>query len=102
VLYRITILTEISLTDDDDFIYLCKMLRYFLIGMAIYIGYRFLFEFLLPMIKTTRQVKKQFDAVREQQEEILRQQTNQRQQKQPGKSASRSDDDDYIEFEEIK
>jgi hypothetical protein len=79
------------------------MLRYFLIGMAIYIGYRFLFEFLLPMIKTTRQVKKQFDAVREQQEEFLRHQASQHQQKKPGKSAAnRSADDDYIEFEEIK
>ena len=77
------------------------MLRYFLIGMAIYIGYRFLFEFLLPMIKTTRQVKKQFDAVREQQEAFFKQQTNQ-QQKKPEKSAARSADDDYIEFEEIK
>jgi hypothetical protein len=88
--------------DDYDFIYLCKMLRYFLIGMAIYIGYRFLFEFLLPMIKTTRQVKKQFDAVREQQEAFFKQQTNQQQQKKPEKSATRSADDDYIEFEEIK
>jgi len=70
--------------------------------MAIYIGYRFLFEFLLPIIKTTRQVKKQFDAVRQQQEEFLRQQTNQHQQKYPGKSSSHSADDDYIEFEEIK
>ncbi len=79
------------------------MLRYFLIGMAIYIGYRFLFEFLLPMIKTTRQVKKQFDAVREQQEAFFKQQTNQQQQqKKPEKSANRSADDDYIEFEEIK
>jgi Sec-independent protein translocase protein TatA len=78
------------------------MLRYFLIGMAIYIGYRFLFEFLLPIIKTTRQVKKQFDAVREQQEEFLRKQTNQHQPKKSEKSATRSADDDYIEFEEIK
>lgn len=70
--------------------------------MAIYIGYRFLFEFLLPMIKTTRQVKKQFDAVREQQEAFFKQQTNQQQQKKPEKSATRSADDDYIEFEEIK
>jgi len=96
------ILTENSLTDDSDFIYLCTMLRYFLIGMAIYFGYRFLFEFVLPMIKTTRQVKKQFDAVREQQEAFFKQQSNQDQPKKSEKSATRSADDDYIEFEEIK
>jgi hypothetical protein len=54
------------------------------------------------MIKTTRQVKKQFDAVREQQEAFFKQQSNQDQPKKSEKSATRSADDDYIEFEEIK
>jgi hypothetical protein len=57
------------------------------------------------MIKTTRQVKKQFDAVREQQQEFFRQQTEQQSAeptKQATKKNARSKDDDYIEFEEIK
>ncbi len=57
------------------------------------------------MIKTTRQVKKQFDAVREQQQGFFRQQ-NAQQSAQPTSQASKKaapgSDDDYIEFEEIK
>jgi Sec-independent protein translocase protein TatA len=80
------------------------MLRYILIGFAIYFGYRFLFDFLLPLIKTTRQVKKQFDAVKEQQQEFFRQQSRQQQQRQPesAKKSASAADDDYIDFEEVK
>ena len=98
-------MTSISQEDDFNFIYLCYMLRYLLWGFLIYFGIRFLLDFVIPMIKTTRQVKKQFDAVREQQQEFFRQQTEQ-QSAQPAKQATkknaRSKDDDYIEFEEIK
>jgi hypothetical protein len=60
--------------------------------------FRFLFDFIIPVVKTTKQVKKQFDAVREQQ-----QQFNQQQQSQPStKFTSTVDKDDYIEFEEVK
>jgi Sec-independent protein translocase protein TatA len=79
------------------------MLRYMLIGFAIYFGYRFLFEFLLPVIKTTRQVKRQFDAVKEQQQEFFRQQSRQQQaQPETQKKSNAPTDDDYIDFEEIK
>jgi len=91
--------------DDFNFIYLCNMLRYLLWGFLIYFGIRFLLDFVIPMIKTTRQVKKQFDAVREQQQEFFRQQ-NAQQSAQPTRQATKknasSTDDDYIEFEEIK
>ena len=61
--------------------------------------FRFLFDFIIPVVRTTKQVKKQFDAVREQQQ----QQFYQQQQSQPSsKSASSVDKDDYIEFEEVK
>jgi hypothetical protein len=49
-----------------------------------------------------RQVKKQFDAVREQQEAFFKQPNNQHEPKKSEKAATRSADDDYIEFEEIK
>jgi ATP/ADP translocase len=43
------------------------MLRYLLLAFTIYFAYRFIVNFLIPVVKTTRQVKKQFDSVREQQ-----------------------------------
>ena len=48
--------------------------------------------------KTTKQVKKQFDAMREQQEQF----TQRQEQPTPEKKQGKVDNDDYIEFEEIK
>jgi len=74
------------------------MLRYILLGFAIYFAYRFIVGFAWPVYKTTKQVKKQFDAMREQQEQF----TQRQQQPAPEKKEPIVDSDDYIEFEEIK
>lgn len=77
------------------------MFKYILLGFTIYFAYRFLFDFLLPVIRTTRQVKKQFDAAREQQQGF--QQSRQGPRSEPSNTESRkSNSDDYIEFEEIR
>ena len=74
------------------------MLRYILLGFAIYFAYRFIVGFAWPVYKTTKQVRKQFDAMREQQEQF----TQSQQQPAPEKKQPKVDYDDYIEFEEIK
>jgi hypothetical protein len=81
------------------------MFKYILLGFTIYFAYRFIFNFLIPVVKTTRQVKKQFDSVREQQ--AYQQQAQQSYQHQQTKASpvqknSKVTDDDYLEFEEIK
>ena len=81
------------------------MLRYILLAFTIYFAYRFIFNFLIPVVKTTRQVKKQFDSVREQQAyQQQSQQSHQAQQAKPSpvQKNSKASDDDYLEFEEIK
>jgi hypothetical protein len=74
------------------------MLRYILLGFAIYFAYRFIVGFAWPVYKTTKQVRKQFDAMREQQEQF----TQSQQKPAPEKKQPKVDNDDYIEFEEIK
>ncbi len=81
------------------------MFKYILLGFTIYFAYRFIFNFLIPVVKTTRQVKKQSDSVREQQ--AYQQQAQQSYQHQQAKASpvqknSKVTDDDYLEFEEIK
>lgn len=78
------------------------MLRYLLLAFTIYFAYRFIVNFLIPLVKTTRQVKKQFDSVREQQ--AYHQQAHQHQQAKPSpvQKNSKASDGDYLEFEEIK
>ena len=80
------------------------MLRYFLLAFTIYFAYRFIVNFLIPVVKTTRQVKKQFDSVREQQTYQQAQQPHQHQQAKasPVQKNSKASDGDYLEFEEIK
>jgi hypothetical protein len=77
------------------------MFKYILLGFIIYFAYRFLFNFLIPVVRTTRQVKKQFDAVREQQQGF-QQQTQNRNTSSSSNKATKPNADDYIEFEEIR
>lgn len=77
-------------------------MKYILLGFTIYFAYRFISGFLIPVARTTRQVKKQFDAMREQQQyqqPFASQQpfSSTKQQKQ-----TKNTDDDYLEYEEIK
>lgn len=41
-------------------------MKYFLIGLLIYIGYRFVVNFLIPVARATRQMKTQMNTMREQ------------------------------------
>ena len=81
------------------------MLRYILLAFTIYFAYRFIVNFLIPVVKTTRQVKKQFDSVREQQAYQQQQQQHHQHQKSkpsPVQKDNKAGDNDYLEFEEIK
>lgn len=83
------------------------MFKYILLGFTIYFAYRFIFNFLIPVVKTTRQVKKQFNSVREQQSyqhQANHQQQAYQQQAQASasKKNTKASDEDYLEFEEIK
>jgi len=74
------------------------MIRYIFLGLMIYFAYRFIFELVIPVYKTTRQVKKQFDSVRQNTNQDFDQQsTGQTHKPQPKKDIK----GDYIEFEEI-
>ena len=75
------------------------MLKYFLFSLAIYFAYRFIVEFAIPIYKTTKQVKKQFQGIREQQAHYQRQQEKSEEQPRAG---SKVNEEDYLEFEEIK
>lgn len=79
------------------------MLRYVFIGLLIYMVYRLVFNFIIPVAIATRKVRKQFKQAKEQMEQMqqqhYQQQTTFRQAQQKPKAAS---SEDYIDFEEIK
>ncbi|MBC7890448.1 MAG: hypothetical protein H7Z13_21440 [Ferruginibacter sp.] len=73
---------------------------------ALYLLYKLIFDFIIPVVKTTRQVKKQFGDMSAQMQEKMNQQQK---TAAPGfnsttKAAATPSgkNDDYIEFEEVK
>jgi hypothetical protein len=69
-------------------------------GFLAYLLYRLVFHFIIPIYRTTKQVKKSFRNMQEQ----MRQHTNPQDQ-QPGNSQQKQGSTkvgDYIDFEEVK
>ena len=80
-------------------------MRYVWYALLAYLLYRFVFGFLIPVFRTTRQVKKQFRDMQEKMNEFARQREDVFQQHQAGeapKQQQQAPPGDYIDFEEIK
>ena len=73
----------------------------FFLAIVLYVLYRFVFNFVVPIARTTRQVRQQFRNMQEMHE---RQDPYQGQggQAQPKKPSSGNKAGEYIDFEEIK
>ena len=74
------------------------MTRILLIILALYIGYRFVFSFLLPFMRVSRQMK---DQVRDFQNRMNPEQEAPEQPRSSSTSTSRKEGD-YIDYEEVK
>jgi uncharacterized membrane protein (DUF106 family) len=76
------------------------MLRILLIGLLIYLLYRFIFHFLIPVSRVAGDMKKRMNAFQQQMNEKAQEfqrQTAPQQQPQPAAKGG-----DYIDFEEVK
>jgi uncharacterized protein YneF (UPF0154 family) len=70
---------------------------------VLYLLYKLVFDFIIPVYNTTKQVKKQFgDMPNTTQEQMKQQQQNQYSAKTAGTAPRPSKNDDYIDYEEIK
>jgi len=75
----------------------------FFLAIVLYLLYRFVFNFLLPVVRTTRQVRQQFRNMQEgmggnEQQHFT---TGEQKQQRPA-TGSKPLKGDYIDFEEIK
>ncbi len=81
--------------------YLCTV-KYVLLALLLYIAYQFIFKLVVPVYKTTKQVKQKFREMHSQMEE----QRKQQQGYSPGyaepKTEKKEKIGDYIDFEEMK
>lgn len=71
---------------------------------ALYLLYKLIFDFIIPVVNTTKQVKKQFGDMSAQMQEKMNQQQQQSTKFNANKNpaAPSGKNDDYIEFEEVK
>ena len=75
-------------------------MRYLLYAFLIYLAYRLVFHFIIPVYKTTKQVKKQFREMHSRMEDHVSQQ--QPFQQPPATENKKQQAGDYIDFEELK
>lgn len=81
--------------------------RYLLYALLIYLLYRFIFHFIVPVLKTTKQVKNQFRDIHSRMQENMNQNpysANPKEMKTEKSkySSSKGQGPDYIDFEEVK
>ena len=77
------------------------MLRILLYGFLFYLLCQFIFRFVIPVYKTTKQVKKGFKKMRDQMNESADNQSP-GQPKSPPNNFAKEPVGEYIDFEEIK
>jgi hypothetical protein len=78
------------------------MWHYLFYAFLIYLAYRFIFHFIIPVYKTTRQVKKQFREMNSRMEDYVNQQRANQQPASPQPEVKKEQAGDYIDFEEVK
>lgn len=66
----------------------------------IYIIYKLIFEFIIPVYRSTKKIKKQFGDIQSKMQNDMN--AFQNRQKPPQPEPSVKKDEDYIEFEEVK
>ena len=88
---------------DYRFNYFCLM-KYIFIALAIYFLYRFIFNFILPIYRVSKQMKGQMREFQSRMNPDAQgyQQAAQQQSAQQNTSAKPTTEGEYIDFEEIK
>jgi uncharacterized protein YneF (UPF0154 family) len=78
------------------------MIRYLLYVLLAWFLYKLIFGFIIPVYKTTRQMKKQFRDMHDRMQQEQVKQEDFHQQSTGQRPASKPSGSDYIDFEEVK
>ena len=76
--------------------------RFLLYAFLIYLAYRVVFHLIIPLYKTTRQVKKQFREMHKNMQDHINQQQSYQQTSTPNPENKKQQVGDYIDFEDVK
>jgi Sec-independent protein translocase protein TatA len=78
------------------------MLRFLLYAFLIYLAYRVIFHLIIPLYRTTKQVKKQFHEMNQRMQDHVNQQQAYQQTPTPKQENQKEPAGDYIDFEDVK
>ena len=78
------------------------MIRILLYGLLIWFLYNLIFRFIIPVYKTTRDMKQKFSEMNQQMQDQMKQQQGYTEKTSPTNAAPQKPSDDYIDFEEVK
>ena len=78
------------------------MLRYLFYAFLIYLAYRLIFHFIIPVYRTSKQMKKQFQEMHNRMQGHMDQQQGYQQTSTPKPEDKKENAGDYIDFEELK
>jgi hypothetical protein len=79
------------------------MLRYLFYAFLIYLAYRLVFHLIIPIYRTSKQVKKQFREMHERMHDQVNEQKSYPHTSVPKPEANKQQQaGDYIDFEEVK
>ena len=76
--------------------------RYLLYAFLIYLAYRVVFHLIIPLYKTTKQVKRQFREMNKNMQDHINQQQSYQQTTTQQPENRKQQAGDYIDFEDVK
>ena len=79
------------------------MFRIILFILAAIVLYKLIFDFIIPVYRTSRKIRRRFRDMNQQMQEKMNQYNQQQNGEQPSPQAKKqASDKDYIDFEEVK
>jgi hypothetical protein len=85
-----------------DYLWLMEILRFLFYAFLLYLAFRLIFDFIIPVVRTTRRLRKGFRDIHEHMNQHTEQYNQQQNHSGQTQSPNKSSAGDYIDFEEIK
>lgn len=79
-----------------------EILRFFFYAFLLYLAFRLVFDFIIPVYKTTKRVRKGFREMQDRMNQHTGQYQQQENHSKQNQTNNKTDAGDYIDFEEIK
>lgn len=78
------------------------MIKFIFYTFIFWLLYKLIFDFIVPVYQSTKQVRRQMGDIQERMREQFEQQQRAAEPQRPQATAKKADKGDYIDFEEIK